>query len=121
MLRLAESRSELNVVSDQYGSPTYTADLAKLIVHMIQTDRYGIYHATNEGICSWAEFAEEIFREAGKAMAVHHITTEQYPTRAVRPKNSRLSKDKLEASGFVRLPHWKDALKRYLNELNEEG
>jgi dTDP-4-dehydrorhamnose reductase len=121
MLRLAESRSELNVVSDQYGSPTYTADLAKLIVDMIQTQQYGIYHATNEGICSWADFAEEIFQQAGKAVKVNHISTEEYPTRAVRPKNSRMSKDKLEAGGFQRLPHWQDALKRYLEELNAKG
>lgn len=121
LLRLAESRSELNVVSDQYGSPTYTADLAKLIVSMIQTEQYGIYHATNEGICSWAEFAEEIFRQAGKNVKVNHISTEEYPTRAVRPKNSRMSKDKLEVCGFQRLPHWQDALKRYLEELNAKG
>lgn len=121
MLRLAETRSELNVVSDQYGSPTYTADLARLIVDMIQTERYGIYHATNEGICSWAEFAEEIFRQAGKEVKVNHISTEEYPTRAVRPKNSRLSKDKLEICGFARLPHWQNALKRYLEELNMKG
>lgn len=121
MLRLAGSRSELNVVSDQYGSPTYTADLAKLIVDMVQTDRYGIYHATNEGICSWAEFAEEIFRQAGRTVTVNHISTSEYPTKAVRPKNSRMSKDKLELSGFARLPHWQDALKRYLDELNAKG
>lgn len=121
MLRLAESRREISVVSDQYGSPTYTADLAQLIVDMIQTDQYGIYHATNEGICSWAEFAEEIFRQAGKDVKVNHISTEEYPTRAVRPKNSRMSKDKLEACGFQRLPRWQDALKRYLEELNVKG
>lgn len=121
MLRLAESRSELNVVGDQYGSPTYTADLAKLIVSMIQTEQYGIYHATNEGICSWAEFAEEIFRQAGKDVKVNRISTEEYPTRAVRPKNSRMSKDKLEVCGFQRLPHWQDALERYLEELKAKG
>lgn len=118
MLKLAESCSEIRVVSDQYGSPTYTADLAKLVIDMIRTDHYGIYHATNEGICSWAEFAEEIFRQSGKESVVHHIATEEYPTRAVRPKNSRLSKNKLETTGFARLPHWQDALKRYLAELN---
>lgn len=121
MLRLAESRSELNVVSDQCGSPTYTADLAKLIISMIQTEQYGIYHATNEGICSWAEFAEEIFRQAGKDVKVNRISTEEFPTRAVRPKNSRMSKDKLETCGFQRLPHWKDALGRYLEELKAKG
>lgn len=118
MLKLAESRPEIRVVSDQYGSPTYTADLARLIIDMIRTDYYGIYHATNEGICSWAEFAEEIFRQSGKETVVQRIATEEYPTQAVRPKNSRLSKDKLDACGFARLPHWQDALKRYLAELN---
>lgn len=118
MLKLAESRSELSVVGDQYGSPTYTADLAQLIIDMVQTNRYGIYHATNEGICSWAEFAQEIFRQSGKQVTVYPIKTEEYPIRAVRPKNSRMSKDKLEACGFVRLPDWQDALKRYLTELN---
>lgn len=117
MLRLAETRDELNVVCDQNGSPTYTADLAPLLCDMIMTDKYGTYHATNEGICSWAEFAEEIFRLAGKQVKVNYIPTSEYPTRAVRPLNSRMSKAKLEQAGFERLPHWKDALKRYLTEL----
>lgn len=117
MLRLAETKNELNVVCDQIGSPTYTADLAPLLCDMIMTDKYGTYHATNEGICSWADFAEEIFRLAGKQVKVNHIPTSEYPTRAVRPLNSRMSKDKLEQVGFTRLPHWKDALKRYLAEL----
>ena len=117
MLRLAETKSELNVVCDQIGSPTYTADLAPLIFDMIMTEKYGTYHATNEGICSWADFAEEIFRLAGKQVKVNHIPTSEYPTRAVRPLNSRMSKDKLEQAGFARLPDWKDALKRYLMEL----
>lgn len=114
MLRLAETKNEVNVVCDQIGSPTYTADLAPLLCDMIMTDKYGTYHATNEGICSWAEFAEEIFRLAGKRVKVNYIPTSEYPTRAVRPLNSRLSKDKLEQAGFARLPHWKDALTRYL-------
>lgn len=117
MLRLSETKSEVNVVCDQIGSPTYTADLAPLLCDMIMTDKYGTYHATNEGICSWAEFAEEIFRLAGKQVKVNYIPTSAYPTRAVRPLNSRMSKDKLEQAGFARLPHWKDALKRYLTEL----
>ena len=117
MLRLAETKSELNVVCDQIGSPTYTADLAPLLCDMILTEKYGTYHATNEGICSWADFAEEIFRLAGKNVAVHHIPTSAYPTRAVRPLNSRMSKDKLEQAGFARLPQWKDALRRYLTEI----
>ena len=122
MLRLAESgKKELNVVSDQIGSPTYTYDLAKLLVDMIQTDKYGIYHATNEGICSWAEFASYIFKAAGKDVVVHPITTEEYkklvPAQADRPLNSRLSKVSLDEAGFIRLPKWQDAVDRYLKEL----
>ncbi len=116
MLRLAESRTELNVVCDQNGSPTYTEDLAPLLCDMAESDKYGIYHATNEGVCSWAEFAQEIFRLAGKNVTVHPIPTSQYPTRAVRPLNSRMSKDKLEQMGFRRLPPWQDALNRYLTD-----
>lgn len=117
MLRLAETKSEVGVVCDQIGSPTYTADLAPLLCDMIETEKYGIYHASNEGICSWAEFAEEIFRLAKKDVIVRPIPTSEYPTKAVRPLNSRLNKDKLEAAGFCRLPHWKDALRRYLLDL----
>ena len=119
MLRLAETRDELNVVCDQIGSPTYTADLAPLLCDMVVTEKYGTYHATNEGICSWADFAEEIFRLAGKQVKVNHIPTSEYPTRAVRPQNSRMSKDKLERAGFKRLPSWQDALTRYWKELSE--
>lgn len=117
MLRLAESREELNVVGDQIGSPTYTFDLARLLIDMIQTDKYRIYHATNEGYCSWAEFAKEIFRKANVDVKVNSITTEEYPTRAVRPRNSRMSKQKLVDNGFIPLPSWQDAVKRYLKEL----
>jgi len=117
MLRLAETKSELNVVCDQIGSPTYTADLAPLLCDMVVTNKYGIYHATNEGICSWAEFAEEIFRLAGKDVKVNPVPTSEYPTRAARPLNSRMSKAKLEEMGFFRLPDWHDALARYLREL----
>lgn len=85
MLRLAETKREINVVCDQIGSPTYTADLAPLLCDMIVTDKYGVYHATNEGVCSWAEFAQEIFRLAGKDVRVHPVPTSEYPTRAVRP------------------------------------
>ncbi|WP_201319167.1 MULTISPECIES: dTDP-4-dehydrorhamnose reductase [unclassified Paenibacillus] len=120
MLRLAETRSELNVVGDQYGSPTYTFDLARLLIDMIQTEKYGIYHASNEGSCSWAEFAQEIFRQANVGAKVNSISTEEYPTRAVRPKNSRMSKQKLIDNGFVPLPKWQDALEHYLNELTQE-
>ena len=119
MLRLAETKNEINVVCDQIGSPTYTADLAPLLCDMIMTDKYGTYHATNEGICSWAESAEEIFRLAGKNVKVNPIPTSEYPTRAVRPLNSRLSKDKLEQAGFTRLPHWKDALNRFINDMED--
>lgn len=117
MLRLAETKSELNVVCDQIGSPTYTADLAPLLCDMVVSEKYGVYHATNEGICSWAEFAEEIFRLAGKDVKVNPVPTSEYPTRAVRPLNSRMSKAKLEEMGFSRLPDWHDALVRYLREL----
>ena len=117
MLRLAETKSELNVVCDQIGSPTYTADLAPLLCDMVVTNKYGIYHATNEGICSWAEFAEEIFRLAGKDVKVNPVPTSEYPTRAARPLNSRMSKAKLEEMGFSRLPDWHNALARYLREL----
>ena len=117
MLRLAETKSELNVVCDQIGSPTYTADLAPLLCDMVVSEKYGVYHATNEGICSWAEFAEEIFRLAGKRVKVNPVPTSEYPTRAVRPLNSRMSKAKLEEMGFSRLPDWHNALVRYLREL----
>jgi dTDP-4-dehydrorhamnose reductase len=120
MLRLAETRNELNVVGDQFGSPTYTSDLSKLLIDMGQSDKYGIYHASNEGYCSWAEFAKEIFTQSEKQVKVNSITTEEYPTRAVRPKNSRMSKQKLKDTGFTQLPAWQDALSRYLDELKQE-
>ncbi len=119
MLRLSETKTDLNVVCDQIGSPTYTWDLSHLLCDMIVTDRYGTYHATNEGVCSWAEFASEIMKMAGKHTAIHPIPTSEYPTRAARPLNSRMSKDKLAENGFSKLPHWKDALERYLKELEE--
>jgi len=114
MLRLAETRKELNVVCDQIGSPTYTADLAPLLCDMIETEKYGIYHATNEGVCSWAEFAEEIFRLTGKDVKVNHILSKDYPAKARRPLNSRMSKNKLKVTGLWQLPHWEDAISRYL-------
>ncbi|MDP4086257.1 MAG: dTDP-4-dehydrorhamnose reductase [Bacillota bacterium] len=120
MLRLSETRKELNVVGDQYGSPTYTFDLARLLIDMIRTEKYGIYHVSNEGFCSWAEFASEIFKIAKKDMKVNSISSEEYPTRAVRPKNSRMSKQKIEESGFTPLPTWQDAVERYINELTQE-
>lgn len=118
MLRLSGGNKELKIVSDQIGSPTFTYDLAPLICDMIETEKYGTYHATNEGECSWAEFAEHIFKVAGQNVLVHHITTEEYPTKAVRPKNSRLSKKSLDEAGFRRLPDWKDAVERYIKQYN---
>ena len=117
MLKLAETHDKLTVVNDQFGSPTYTYDLARLLVDMIQTDKYGIYHATNEGICTWYEFACEIFRQAGVKIEVTPVPASEYPTKAKRPENSRLDKSKLTENGFERLPSWQDALERYLKEI----
>lgn len=114
MLRLAETNKRLTVVNDQYGSPTYTYDLARLLVDMVLTEKYGIYHATNEGICTWYEFACEIFKQAGIDMEVAPVSAAEYPAKAKRPENSRMSKDKLSENGFEKLPSWQDALKRYL-------
>ena len=116
MMKLGESRSELNVVADQIGSPTFTYDTAPLICDMIATEKYGTYHATNEGYCSWADLAEYIFSVTGQKVLVHHIKSEEYPTKASRPKNSRLSKASLDKAGFKRLPDWKNAVKRYIDE-----
>lgn len=120
MLKLSETKTDLNVVCDQIGSPTYTYDLSKLLCDMIVSEKYGTYHATNEGICSWAEFAAAIMELAGKNTVIHPIPSSEYPAKARRPLNSRMDKSKLEAAGFSRLPHWKDALVRYLSELAEE-
>jgi dTDP-4-dehydrorhamnose reductase len=120
MLQLSETRDHLNVVNDQVGSPTYTWDLAHLLIDMIQTNKYGIYHASNEGFCNWAEFSEEIFRQAGKSVHVKGVSTDEYPTRAVRPLNSRMSKQKLIDNGFDSLPNWQDAVARYLDEITQE-
>jgi len=120
MLNLSETHDELKVVADQVGSPTYTRDLARLVVDMAESEKYGVYHGTNEGICSWAELAEEIFRQAERPVKVTRVPSEAYPVKAVRPKNSRMSKDCLDGAGFQRLPHWKDALSRYLEELAAE-
>ena len=121
MFKLAETRRELNVVCDQIGSPTYTRDLAKLMCDMMVTEKYGVYHATNEGYTDWATFAETIFRLTRHEVVVRHLTTKEYkvlnPGQADRPLNSRLSKASLDKAGFARLPRWEDALKRYLKEL----
>lgn len=118
MLRLGAERPEVRVVCDQIGSPTYSPDLARLLCQMIQTNKFGVYHATNEGFCSWAEFAAEIMQQSGCRCRVIPVTTSQYPTPAKRPANSRLSKASLDAAGFSRLPSWQDALARFLSELN---
>ena len=120
MLTLAQEHKSLSVVGDQVGSPTYTHDLASLLADMIASEKYGIYHATNEGFCSWAQFAAEVFRAAGKAVSVTSVPTHSYPTKAVRPLNSRLSKKSLDAAGFRRLPPWQNAVARYIEELQQE-
>lgn len=117
MLNLGKTRDHLTVVADQIGSPTYTYDLARLLVDMIETDKYGRYHATNEGLCSWYEFACEIFKQAGMNVTVSPVTSDQYPAKAKRPMNSRMDKSKLDEMGFERLPSWQDALGRYLKEI----
>ena len=118
MLNLAAKNKKVRVVMDQIGSPTYTKDLAPLLVDMIHTEKYGTYHATNEGFCSWADFAKEIFKQAKKNVEVEEIFTVDYPLPARRPFNSRMSKKSLDGAGFERLPTWQDAVKRYLAELN---
>ena len=121
MLRLGKERGAVSVVNDQIGSPTYTYDLSKLLVAMIQTDKYGRYHATNEGLCSWYDFACEIFRQAGMDELIP-VDSSAFPVKAKRPSNSRLNKEKLTEKGFERLPAWQDALGRYLKELKgQEG
>lgn len=119
MLRIGKEKSEISVVGDQIGSPTYTADLAKVLCDMVESDKYGVYHATNEGYCSWAEFAEEVFRLADYKTKVNFITTAEYPSRAARPLNSRLNKKSLDTAGFNRLSQWQDALKRFLKEIDD--
>lgn len=119
MLRLGRERGAVSVVDDQIGSPTYTYDLARLLVDMIRTDRYGRYHATNEGLCSWYEFAKEIFRQAGMPeVAVTPVSSEAYPAKATRPKNSRMNRQKLVDQGFEPLPTWQDALGRFLQKIS---
>lgn len=125
MLNLGKTHNKITVVNDQIGSPTYTFDLARLLVDMVETERYGIYHATNEGTCSWYDFACEIFKQAVeigryeyKNVEVIPVTSAEYPaSKAKRPFNSRMSKDKLSEMGFERLPKWQDALNRYLKEI----
>ena len=125
MLKLAETKKELSIVDDQVGSPTYTIDLARLLVDMGQTDKYGLYHVNNDDFCSWAEFAEYIFKINKKKVKVNHVSTEEYlkiagTKQAYRPRNSKLSKEKLINSGFKMLPSWQDATKRYCEELKKK-
>ena len=125
MVNLAKTRDQLTVVNDQFGSPTYTADLAELLAEMIQTEEYGIYHATNEGICTWYELAVEAIRDAGlfdqkPELQVSPVTSDAYPAKAKRPHNSRMDKSKLTAHGFDLLPPWQDAVARYVAELMKE-
>lgn len=115
MLNLGKTHDHLTVVNDQYGTPTYTFDLARLLVDMIETDKYGNYHATNEGgYITWYDFACEIFRQAGMDVDVEPVSSAQYAAKAKRPENSRMNKQKLVDNGFEPLPDWKDALRRYL-------
>ena len=123
MLNLGKTHDHLTVVDDQVGSPTYTYDLSRLLVDMAEKDKYGRYHATNEGLCSWYEFACEIFKQAAELdpvygkVSVAPVSSEQYPAKAKRPSNSRMSKEKLTENGFEKLPTWQDALHRYLREI----
>lgn len=117
MLRLSETHDTLTVVNDQVGSPTYTVDVASVIKQFVRSDKYGVYHVTNEGYVSWADFAREIFKKANKNVKVIDVTTEEYNAKAMRPKNSRLDKSKLRENGFTPLPTWEDALDRYLRSL----
>ena len=121
MLNVGKKFDTLRVVSDQIGTPTYTLDLSRLLVDMVETEKYGYYHATNEGgYISWYDFACEIFRQAGYTTKVVPVTTAEYGiSKAARPFNSRLDKSKLSENGFKPLPNWKDALSRYLKEIAE--
>ncbi|MBQ3136505.1 MAG: dTDP-4-dehydrorhamnose reductase [Clostridia bacterium] len=116
MLRLSQTKNEINVVCDQIGSPTYSADLALLLTEMAQTEKYGVYHGTNEGYCSWYELAKKVFDYKKISVKVNPVTSEEYITPAKRPKNSRLSKKTLTDAGFSLLPPWENAVERYLDQ-----
>ncbi len=122
MLQVGQSHPELRVVNDQIGTPTYTYDLARLLVDMIESEKYGYYHATNEGgYISWSDFAQEIFKQAQMNVRVIPVSTAEYGlSKAARPFNSRLDKTKLVENGFKPLPTWQDALSRYLKEIKEK-
>ena len=125
MLKLSNTKKELPVVSDQVGSPTYTVDLARLLVEMVYTNKYGTYNVNNEGYCSWAEFAKYIMESSEKKTIIKSVTTDKYykgkdmSTIAYRPRNSKLDKTKLVENGFELLPSWQDATDRYLKELEK--
>lgn len=114
MLNLSKSKDKISVINDQIGSPTYTKDLAPLLVDMLETDKYGVYHATNEGYCTWYEFAKHIFDVANIDIEVSKILTSEYPSIATRPMNSKMSKEKLIEAGFKPLRNWKDAVEEYI-------
>ncbi len=119
MLRIGSERDAVRVVDDQIGTPTYTTDLARLLVDMAESDLYGTYHAVNTGgYISWYDFTREIYRLAGIATTVMPVSSEEYGAKAVRPKNSRLDTGKLTDAGFAQLPAWQDALERYLRQMN---
>lgn len=124
MLNLSKTHDEVNVVCDQIGSPTYTVDLAKLLLDMASTSKYGIYHVNNDGYCSWADFAKYIFESNHISVKVNPVSTDDYikmtgVKQAYRPRNSKLSKEKIKSEGFTVLPSWQDAVDRYCKELNE--
>ncbi|MEG2246568.1 MAG: dTDP-4-dehydrorhamnose reductase [Peptostreptococcaceae bacterium] len=117
MLRLGKDRDRLSVIDDQIGSPTYTKDLAHILADMIETDKYGTYHVTNEGFCSWYDFAKEIFRVANIDIDINPICTLGYNTKAQRPLNSKMSKDKIKENGFKKLRSWNDAVEEYIRNV----
>lgn len=121
MIRLGEERGEVGVVHDQVGSPTYTVDLAALMLDLMVTDQFGTYHATNSGVCSWYDFAVEIYKQAGLEVKVNPLTSDEFPRPAKRPSYSVLSKKRLEEQGFTPLRDWKEALAAYLKETNEKN
>ncbi|WP_294405845.1 dTDP-4-dehydrorhamnose reductase [uncultured Clostridium sp.] len=119
MIRLAKEKESINVVQDQIGSPTYTVHLSRLLCDMAVSEKYGIYNATNEGFCSWAEFADTIMKKLGLNCKINPISTDEYGAKAYRPYNSRMSKKELTKNGFELLPKWQEALIKYLKELED--
>ena len=119
LTKLEGENDEINVVDDQVGSPTYTKDVSRVLAEMVTTEKYGVYHVTNEGFCSWREFAGEIIKITGENCRVNPVTSAEYPRPALRPLNSRLSKRSLDENGFDRLPSWQNALARFLEEYRQ--